>query len=143
MGRRDFYLQVCFCMDFALGKVINTPRKSRHESSATSTKMLAMILRLPGTPLVLEERMLPAPGPHDLRLRVLACGVCRTDLHVVDGELRHAALPIVPGHEIVGRVEVIGAAGPGRSTGPKGRGSMAWQDLRLLLLLCKRTRKSV
>jgi propanol-preferring alcohol dehydrogenase len=71
--------------------------------------MRAMVLRQPGTPLVMEERPTPEPGPDDLRLRVEACGVCRTDLHVVDGELPHPALPITPGHEIVGRVEAIGA----------------------------------
>ena len=50
----------------------------------------------------------PAPGPHDVLVRVLACGVCRTDLHVVDGELPNPTIPIVPGHEIVGRVEAVG-----------------------------------
>ncbi len=52
---------------------------------------------------------IPDPGPTELLVRVLACGVCRTDLHVVDGELTDAAMPIVPGHEIVGRVEQRGA----------------------------------
>jgi alcohol dehydrogenase, propanol-preferring len=50
----------------------------------------------------------PTPGPRDVIVRVLACGVCRTDLHVVDGELPEPAIPIVPGHEIVGRVEAVG-----------------------------------
>jgi propanol-preferring alcohol dehydrogenase len=50
----------------------------------------------------------PEPGPDDVRLKVLACGVCRTDLHVVDGELPHPAIPIIPGHEIVGRVDAVG-----------------------------------
>jgi propanol-preferring alcohol dehydrogenase len=50
-----------------------------------------------------------APGPGEVSVRVLACGVCRTDLHVVDGELPAATLPLVPGHEIVGRVEHVGA----------------------------------
>jgi propanol-preferring alcohol dehydrogenase len=70
--------------------------------------MRAMILRRPGTPLepvVLPERL---PGPGEIRVGVTACGVCRTDLHVVDGELGHAALPVIPGHEIVGRVDAIG-----------------------------------
>jgi propanol-preferring alcohol dehydrogenase len=75
--------------------------------------MQAMALRRTGTPLALERRILPEPGPGDLRLRVLACGVCRTDLHVVDGELPHPALPIVPGHEIVGCVDAIGAEAQG------------------------------
>jgi propanol-preferring alcohol dehydrogenase len=51
---------------------------------------------------------LPPPGPRDVAVRVLACGVCRTDLHVVDGDLPDPAIPIVPGHEIVGRVERVG-----------------------------------
>ncbi len=71
--------------------------------------MKAMVLRRPNTPLVMEERPIPAPGPGELRLRIEACGVCRTDLHVVDGELTQPKLPIIPGHEIVGRVEAIGA----------------------------------
>jgi len=52
----------------------------------------------------------PRPGPGQVLVRVLACGVCRTDLHVVDGDLPDPAIPIVPGHEIVGRVEAVGAA---------------------------------
>ncbi|HKQ46271.1 MAG TPA: zinc-dependent alcohol dehydrogenase family protein [Rhizomicrobium sp.] len=70
--------------------------------------MLAMVLRHPGRPLepvVLPER---SPGPGEIRVRVTACGVCRTDLHVVDGELDAAALPIIPGHEIIGRVDAVG-----------------------------------
>ena len=54
------------------------------------------------------EIVKPTPGPSDVLVRILACGVCRTDLHVVDGELPDVAIPIVPGHEIVGRVEAVG-----------------------------------
>src|SRR5215510_13346881 len=50
----------------------------------------------------------PTPGPSGVLVRILACGVCRTDLHVVDGELLDGPIPIVPGHEIVGRVEAVG-----------------------------------
>ncbi|MET4634385.1 zinc-dependent alcohol dehydrogenase family protein [Kaistia defluvii] len=71
--------------------------------------MRAMVLRAIGQPLLLEERPDPVPGPGELRIRVEACGVCRTDLHVVDGELRHIRLPVIPGHEIVGIVEAQGA----------------------------------
>lgn len=81
--------------------------------------MKAMALRAPNTPLVMEERPLPAPGAGELRLRVEACGVCRTDLHVVDGELTRPRLPIVPGHEIVGRVEAVGAGVTGFSIGQR------------------------
>jgi propanol-preferring alcohol dehydrogenase len=71
--------------------------------------MRAMLLRAQRTPLVEAEIDLPAPGPGELRIRVTACGVCRTDLHVADGELPDPALPLVLGHEIVGRVEALGA----------------------------------
>jgi len=81
--------------------------------------MRAMVLRRPGTPLVLERRPPPAPGVGELRLVVEACGVCRTDLHVVDGELSHPKLPITPGHEIVGRVDAIGEGVGGVSLGQR------------------------
>ncbi len=71
--------------------------------------MRAMVLRRVRERLVMEELADPFPGPGQVRLRVEACGVCRTDLHVVDGELPNPKLPIVPGHEIVGRVDAVGA----------------------------------
>nr|WP_018266563.1 zinc-dependent alcohol dehydrogenase family protein [Methylosinus sp. LW4] len=83
------------------------------------TDMTAMVLRRPGTPLAVERRPLPRPGSGELLLAVEACGVCRTDLHVVDGELEHPRLPIVPGHEIVGRVAAIGAGVTGFSVGER------------------------
>jgi len=67
-------------------------------------KMKAMVLNHPRKPLKLTELPIPAPEPSQLLVRVLACGVCRTDLHVVDGELPEPKLPLIPGHEIVGRV---------------------------------------
>ncbi len=70
--------------------------------------MRAMVLRRPRERLVMEERPDPKPGPGQIRIRIEACGVCRTDLHVVDGELPDPRLPIVPGHEIVGRIEALG-----------------------------------
>jgi alcohol dehydrogenase, propanol-preferring len=73
--------------------------------------MRAMVLRRAGERLALEERPDPAPEPGQIRLRIEACGVCRTDLHIVDGELPDPKLPIVPGHEIVGRVEAVGDGG--------------------------------
>lgn len=71
--------------------------------------MRAMILYSPGQPLQCEERPIPTPTAQQLLLRVLACGVCRTDLHLFDGELPQAVLPRVPGHEIVGEVIAAGA----------------------------------
>src|ERR687887_1014217 len=70
--------------------------------------MLAMVLDHPGEPLRPRDLPEPEPGPGEVRIRVAACAVCRTDLHVVDGELAHPALPLVPGHEIVGRVDRLG-----------------------------------
>jgi propanol-preferring alcohol dehydrogenase len=71
--------------------------------------MQAMVLTAPGTPLRLEQRADPVAGPGTVRVKVSACGVCRTDLHVVDGELPGVIYPIVPGHEVVGRVDALGA----------------------------------
>ena len=67
-----------------------------------------MVLREPGRPLALEELPVPEPGPEEVLLRVRACAVCRTDLHVADGELPEPKLPLVLGHEIVGVVEALG-----------------------------------
>ncbi len=71
--------------------------------------MRAMVFRGAGPALALEERPVPAPGPEEILVRVAACGVCRTDLHLVDGELLKPRLPVVPGHEVVGRVAAVGA----------------------------------
>ena len=79
--------------------------------------MKAMVLRRPGTPLRLEDLPVPTPGPDELLLRVRACAVCRTDLHILAGELTEPKLPLVLGHEIVGVVE---AAGPGAQGVPIG-----------------------
>ncbi len=70
--------------------------------------MQAMVLERLRAPLMLRERPVPRPGPGEVLVGVKACGVCRTDLHVVDGELPDPKLPIVPGHEIVGHVAAIG-----------------------------------
>lgn len=77
-------------------------------SQAIPATMRAMVLHRPGEPLRLEIRPVPRPGPGQILLRVEACGVCRTDLHLIDGELPDPRLPIVPGHEIVGRVAALG-----------------------------------
>jgi propanol-preferring alcohol dehydrogenase len=71
--------------------------------------MRAMVLRAPGEPLLEERRPVPRPGPTELLLKVLACGICRTDLHVVDGDLPEPALPLIPGHQIVAQVVACGA----------------------------------
>ena len=70
--------------------------------------MHAMVLAAPGAPLQMQQREDPIPGDGQIRVKIMACGVCRTDLHVVDAELPDIRYPIVPGHEIVGRVDLIG-----------------------------------
>jgi propanol-preferring alcohol dehydrogenase len=70
--------------------------------------MRAMVLSAPGVPLQMRERTDPIPSEGQIRVKVSACGVCRTDLHVVDAELPDIKYPIVPGHEIVGRVDLVG-----------------------------------
>lgn len=81
--------------------------------------MRAMRISHAGKPLELEEVVPPVLSEHQLRLQVLACGVCRTDLHLVDGELPQAHCPVTPGHEIVGRVVEVGAAVTEFSTGDR------------------------
>lgn len=70
--------------------------------------MRAMVFEGVGSPLRLVDRAIPDPGAHQVLIRVAACGVCRTDLHVVDGDLSEPELPLILGHEIVGTVEAVG-----------------------------------
>ena len=81
--------------------------------------MHAMVLKKLGTALEWTELADRKPGPGEVRLKVAACGVCRTDLHVVDGELPNSKLPIIPGHEIVGRIDEIGAGVEGLRVGER------------------------
>ncbi len=74
--------------------------------------MRAMVLESVGSPLRLRERPVPEPGQGQVRVRVRACAVCRTDLHVVDGDLPHPRLPLIPGHEIVGVVDAVWEGDP-------------------------------
>jgi propanol-preferring alcohol dehydrogenase len=81
--------------------------------------MHAMVLKKIGTTLEWTELADPQPGPGEIRVKVSACGVCRTDLHVVDGELPNPKIPIIPGHEIVGRIDLIGAGVEGLKIGER------------------------
>jgi propanol-preferring alcohol dehydrogenase len=78
-----------------------------------------MVLKKLGTPLEWTELADRQPGPGEIRIKVAACGVCRTDLHVVDGELPDPQVPIIPGHEIVGRIDTIGAGVEGLRVGER------------------------
>ncbi len=70
--------------------------------------MRAMVLEKIREPLVLKELPRPEPGPSEVLIKIHACGVCRTDLHIVDGELLHPKLPLILGHQIVGTIEKLG-----------------------------------
>lgn len=72
--------------------------------------MKAMVFHGTGRPLALEDLPVPEPAPHQVLIKVRTCGVCRTDLHIIDGELEHPSLPLVPGHQVVGTVEETGGA---------------------------------
>ncbi|HUL64926.1 MAG TPA: zinc-dependent alcohol dehydrogenase family protein [Burkholderiaceae bacterium] len=87
--------------------------------------MHAMVLDAPRRPLRLEQRSDPKPGPGEVRVRVEACAVCRTDLHIVDGEIPLPRLPLVPGHEIVGVVEEV-ADDVGNAIGVGMRVGIPW-----------------
>jgi propanol-preferring alcohol dehydrogenase len=78
-----------------------------------------MVLDRPRTPLVMRERAAPVPVAGEILIEISACGVCRTDLHVVDGELPDPRLPIIPGHEIVGRVAACGDGVSGLAIGAR------------------------
>ena len=86
--------------------------------------MRAMLLGAARSPLRLAQLPLPQPGPNEVLIRVHACGVCRTDLHVFDGELPHPKLPLVLGHEIVGTVVATGERV--ESFKPGGRVGVPW-----------------
>lgn len=87
--------------------------------TATPATMRAMQLERPGRALRAIRLPVPQPGPGQILLRVEACGVCRTDLHLIDGELPDPVLPMIPGHEIVGRVAATGAGVGGVSAGQR------------------------
>jgi propanol-preferring alcohol dehydrogenase len=87
-----------------------------------------MVLERPGlaatSPLVVSEREVPTPGAGELRLRVTACGVCRTDLQICEGDLASRRLPIVPGHQVVGVVDALGPGASGWAAGD--RAGVTW-----------------
>ncbi|MDO8944166.1 MAG: alcohol dehydrogenase catalytic domain-containing protein, partial [Desulfobacterales bacterium] len=81
--------------------------------------MRAMMLDRPGTRLHMVDLPLPQPGSSAVLIEVEACGVCRTDLHLIDGELPDPVLPVIPGHEIVGRVAAVGDSVAGFAIGQR------------------------
>lgn len=89
------------------------------DGASGAIRARAMRLRTPGSPLVLAEVSIPPPSGHQVLIEVDACGVCRTDLHLLDGELPMAAYPVTPGHEVVGRVIRMGGAVTGFKVGAR------------------------
>ena len=81
--------------------------------------MKAMLFHGPGQPLAMQDVPIPQAGPGQLQLRVTACGICRTDLHVVDGDLREPVLPLIPGHQIVAEVTAMGEGVDGFAIGER------------------------
>lgn len=81
--------------------------------------MRAMLLEEPGQKLTYTEVEKPIPQPNEVLIKVAACGICRTDLHVVDGELKNPKLPLIPGHQIIGTIEQIGTAVRGFTIGQR------------------------
>ena len=97
---------------------MTTPlQPSRHDERPAT--MRAMLLERPGLPLQAVELPVPRPAAGQILLRVEACGVCRTDLHLIDGELPDPVLPMIPGHEIVGRVAAVGPGVSGVTPGQR------------------------
>ena len=92
--------------------------------------MRAIQLSVPGEPLGLVDLPVPRPGPGQVLVRVHACAVCRTDLHVVDGDLTGPYLPVIPGHEVVGTVIALGERASGVEVGARvGVPCLAWTCL--------------
>ena len=119
------------------------PRRFAVAGIRMGNVMRAMVLEEPRTPLVMRERARPVPAAGEILVEVAACGVCRTDLHVVDGELPHPKLPIVPGHEIVGRIAALGRDVAGFCRRRAHRRAVARLHLWRLSLLPRGARESL
>src|SRR5262249_24939945 len=101
------HTQMSLCLSSICGARRVLPRWIRGAAGAYCP-VRAMVLRKARQQLELRELAIPEPQRGQVLVRVRACAVCRTDLHVIDGELLNPKLPLVPGHEIVGRIETIG-----------------------------------
>ncbi len=92
----------------------------------TLRSVRAAVFSRPGSPLEIAELPIPNPGPGQVLVRVTACGVCRTDLHIVDGEIAAPRVPLVPGHQVVGVVERVPAGEAGAGLRPGQRVGIPW-----------------
>jgi len=86
----------------------STENAGNNHIPSLPAEMKAMVMETPGQPLVFKSISLPVPLPKQVLVKVIACGVCRTDLHIMDSELSHPKLPLIPGHEIVGIIVQLG-----------------------------------
>ena len=100
-------------------RIIGSPSRRSAVQGSLPERMHAMVFEGPGEPLRPAALPVPFPGPGQILLQVEACGVCRTDLHLIDGELPEPRLPVVPGHEIVGRVAALGRGVEGVAVGTR------------------------
>jgi propanol-preferring alcohol dehydrogenase len=116
-------LAVAMELEVSSATFFQTPNISRYpwrgERWKNEATMKAMVLIQIGAPLEWTDLPDPQPGQGEIKVTVAACGVCRTDLHVVDGELPNPRLPIIPGHEIVGRIDAIGRGVEGLHIGQR------------------------
>jgi propanol-preferring alcohol dehydrogenase len=103
------------CIEWHMNSFANT----NSVVNDTIGTMTAMVLNSSHAPLKLTQLPIPTPGPHDVLIKVSACGVCRTDLHIQDGELPLHQLPLIPGHEIVGTIVDAGTALHGFNPGTR------------------------
>ncbi len=110
-------------------------------SSVHNKVMQAMVLDAPREPVKLRRLPRPQPAANELLVKIAACAVCRTDLHVVDGELPDPKRPIIPGHEIVGRVAALGTNVENFVLGERVGNPLAGLDLREVPLLPQRPGK--
>ena len=85
------------------------PELNSNEPSLLPLTMLAMVMETPGHPLIAKTLRLPVPSAKQVLVKIIACGVCRTDLHIMDSELSQSKLPLIPGHEIIGKVAQLGS----------------------------------
>jgi alcohol dehydrogenase, propanol-preferring len=90
------------------GRIDTAAEFTKRITMAIPANMEAMVLEAPGRTLVKKSLPIPVPGADQVLVKVLACGICRTDLHIIDGDLKDPKLPLIPGHEIIGHIERLG-----------------------------------
>src|SRR5580704_13202327 len=111
--------RACFAASVVQAHPVKRTYRDLEPLTEPENAMQAMMLKQLGAALEWTDLADRQPGPGEIRVKVAACGVCRTDLHVVDGELPNPTVPIIPGHEIVGRIDAIGPGVEGLRVGER------------------------